>query len=936
MRVTDQRRFLIAIAMFGFATFAAAAGDPARGKLIAANCAPCHGPEGISPSPAFPIIAGQHETYLLQALLSYQDGRRTDAVMGGSIRTLSRQQLEDVAAWFASLRGLGGEAGRAGVAVAAATAAAGAEAGAMQAGAALPGAATQSGPVGCPVANASVPEQQDTDGDGLADRHDAAPADAGEFALDADGDGWYEICDIHQLQAIQTLGAGEGKASPLALDARYARRYEIVRDLDAASLGEFQPIGNCGPQNNCMIAGDRFGFTGSVVGHGHVIRGLTISKPEVGGVGLFGVLAKSGSVSGIGLENAEVSGLHGVGALVGANFGLVADCHGSVKVTGTNATGALVGGHAGRVINCRASGEVRGNDAVGGLIGDMRGFVARSHASTRVTARNGVGGLVGLNTFSTLQSSYATGSVRGNNNVGGLVGINTDAVVASSFATTTVESAGTNAGGLVGFNSQSQIRNSYATGAVTGKDAVGGLVGSNNGTIRHSYAAGAVSGQHGLGGLVGESAAGSIIASYWDSSATGRAFGIGSDDAGTTGEDNNAVDAGEANSLAAYARDQQGRAQRTAQSTGWAPAAAPAAEPELWYCDTDNDGKVSAAEQRADNYAWDFGGRGGWPAVRCTEGGAAYQPIARVNTVRPFRRGDILVAATIMDVPEDDHAGTGRILQYDADLNLKGELWLRGTTHKVGGLTFAPDKTLWAFAQLTPAVVEISPDGVQKPVRHFSDRKFSNVTFGRDGSLYFGEHMQGKATGHPAITTKFKLLPGRDVIGDGVIERFSRDGKLLQTYRTEAHGGLFGFLAVTSTVLADRDTRMIYVSETGPVIKQYDLKNDRQLPDLALFKDDPRVPMVLVMVPGRDGQLMLSTGFGFIIVDAKTGALVRHYPLEGRGWAALAPTVDGKGAIVGNFFTGDIVKVRLADGAVLNKTNVGQKESLSGIAQFPG
>ncbi|MBM4197071.1 MAG: hypothetical protein FJ197_08250 [Gammaproteobacteria bacterium] len=316
-----------------------------------------------------------------------------------------------------------------------------------------------------------------------------------------------------------------------------------------------------------------------------------------------------------------------------------------------------------------------------------------------------------------------------------------------------------------------------------------------------------------------------------------------------------------------------------------------------------------------------------------TAGRAGESP---VSTATPWARGDILVASTVMNDPNDDHAGIGRLFQYDENLELKGELWLEGSTHKVGGLAFGPDKTLWAFAQLTPIVMEIGPDAKQKPRRYWSPRMLSSVTFGADGSLYFGEHMQGKVTGHPSITTKFPLLPRRDVIGDGVIEKFSQDGRLLKTYRTQAHGGLFGFLAVTSTVLTDADTRMIYVSETGPVIKQYDLVNDRQLPDLAYFKDEPRVPMVLVMVPAADRNLLISTGFGFVVVDQKSGAILRHYPIEGRGWAAIAPSTDGKGVIVGNFFTGDIVKLRLADGVITQRANIGQKESLSGIAQFPG
>jgi hypothetical protein len=315
--------------------------------------------------------------------------------------------------------------------------------------------------------------------------------------------------------------------------------------------------------------------------------------------------------------------------------------------------------------------------------------------------------------------------------------------------------------------------------------------------------------------------------------------------------------------------------------------------------------------------------------------GAARAEEQRVSTATPFRPGDVLVAATVMNDPTDDHAGIGRIYQYDENLVLKGELWLQGSSHKVGGLVFGPDRTLWASAPLDPVMMEIGPDAKQKPLRRFSDRKFSNVAFGRDGSLYFGEHMQGKATGHPAVTTKFKLLPGRDVIGDGVIEKFSPDGKLFRTWKVQTHGGMAGFHAVTSLVLADDDRRAIYISETGNVIKQYDLKNDRQLPDLAVFVNNPAIPMVLVMVAGVDGRLMVGTGAGFFIADPKTGAVIRNYPLEGRGWAALAPSVDGKGAIVGNFFTGDVVRVSLADGTVTQRANIGQKNSLSGIAQFP-
>jgi len=309
---------------------------------------------------------------------------------------------------------------------------------------------------------------------------------------------------------------------------------------------------------------------------------------------------------------------------------------------------------------------------------------------------------------------------------------------------------------------------------------------------------------------------------------------------------------------------------------------------------------------------------------------------ARVDTLKAFTRGDVFVAATVMNVPEDDHAGAGRILQYDENLQFKGELWLKGTAHKVGGLTFGPDGTLWAMSQLTPAVVEIAPEGRQRPYRKWSERKLSSVTFAPDGTLLFGEHMLGKVTGHPSVTTRFSRLPGRDVIGDGHVFRYTRQGKLLKEYATAAHGGMFGFLGVTSTVLAEDGRRLIYVSETGNVIRQYDLANDRQLPDLALFENDPSMPMVVVMNRRPDGELLVSNAAGFARIDPETGKVNRVYTLPGKGWAAVNSSTDGRFAYVGNFWTGELAKVRLEDGAIVARTNVGQKESLSGVAQFPG
>jgi hypothetical protein len=310
----------------------------------------------------------------------------------------------------------------------------------------------------------------------------------------------------------------------------------------------------------------------------------------------------------------------------------------------------------------------------------------------------------------------------------------------------------------------------------------------------------------------------------------------------------------------------------------------------------------------------------------------------RVSTVQPFEKGDILVAATIMDDPNDDHAGTGRLIQYDSDLNEKGVLWIKGTRHKIGGLAFAPDKTLWGFSQLTPSVLEVDPSGVQRPVRFISNRTYSSVTFAKDGSLFFGEHLMGKETGSDLVTTKFNILPGTDKVGDGYVFKHAPDGELIRSFATKAGGNkdIGTFLAVTTTVLTDDDTRMIYVSETGWRVMQYDLKNDKQLPDLLSLTEADGIRMVLNLTQLPDGRLLISTGAGVILMDPNSGEILRKYEFGGWGWAAVAPSIDGKHILVGNFFEGDLIKVRLEDGAIIKRTNIGQRESLSGIVQFPG
>lgn len=90
-----------------------ARGNIENGKkvVIAKACAACHGDDFKSPTAAeYPILAGQHQDYLVIALRSYQRpdapqlGRK-NAIMQGFAQQLSAQEIEDVAAYLASLPG---------------------------------------------------------------------------------------------------------------------------------------------------------------------------------------------------------------------------------------------------------------------------------------------------------------------------------------------------------------------------------------------------------------------------------------------------------------------------------------------------------------------------------------------------------------------------------------------------------------------------------------------------------------------------------------------------------------------------------------------------------------------------------------------------------------------------------------------------------------
>ncbi len=85
---------------------AAASGDPEAGRKKSTPCAACHGAEGVSPSDAFPNLAGQYPDYLETALRHYKNGKRRNPIMQGQVANLTPKDMMDLAAYFSTRKAL--------------------------------------------------------------------------------------------------------------------------------------------------------------------------------------------------------------------------------------------------------------------------------------------------------------------------------------------------------------------------------------------------------------------------------------------------------------------------------------------------------------------------------------------------------------------------------------------------------------------------------------------------------------------------------------------------------------------------------------------------------------------------------------------------------------------------------------------------------------
>lgn len=104
MKAPIKTAACLAVSVFSLFCSSVYAADLKAGEKKAEQCAGCHGTKGISSnSGQYPNLAGQHAIYLSNQLSAFKAGTRVNPVMQGMAAGLTEADIENLAAYFASL-----------------------------------------------------------------------------------------------------------------------------------------------------------------------------------------------------------------------------------------------------------------------------------------------------------------------------------------------------------------------------------------------------------------------------------------------------------------------------------------------------------------------------------------------------------------------------------------------------------------------------------------------------------------------------------------------------------------------------------------------------------------------------------------------------------------------------------------------------------------
>ena len=201
-----------------------------------------------------------------------------------------------------------------------------------------------------------------------------------------------------------------------------ARKYILMNDIDVSSISAWAPIA---------------GFSGSLNGNGHIIKGLTFNSTS-NTIGLFSTTLSGAIITKLGIENARFVGNSDVSGLVGnANNTTITECY----VTNS---------------------YIEGNDHVGAFVGNLNsGSVIRNCYSTAnvVSRSSQAGGFVGVDNNATIDKCFFSGLVTTNNsNTGGFISLLEGATTITNSVCLAPYIVGGAVGRIVGsFNGQTPV-----------------------------------------------------------------------------------------------------------------------------------------------------------------------------------------------------------------------------------------------------------------------------------------------------------------------------------------------------------------------------------------------------------------------------------------------------------------------------------------------
>ncbi|MCO7226282.1 cytochrome c [Pleionea sp. CnH1-48] len=99
-----MKKFAVLAVFLGLVSGGAFAGDVEKGRAKAAVCGSCHGQDGNTTLQGdYPKLAGQNAKYIVQQLKDFKSKARANDIMYGQVTALSDEDMENIAAYYASL-----------------------------------------------------------------------------------------------------------------------------------------------------------------------------------------------------------------------------------------------------------------------------------------------------------------------------------------------------------------------------------------------------------------------------------------------------------------------------------------------------------------------------------------------------------------------------------------------------------------------------------------------------------------------------------------------------------------------------------------------------------------------------------------------------------------------------------------------------------------